>query len=98
MSGDMNGVKNGAIILRRRSAVPNTGVPANAAPASVLPPLSEYLMLSITDRTRSLMEPRLLTSSILSRVSALPCCLSRLRISSVTNASGPQPNEVICMN
>ena len=60
--------------------------------------LAANFKLSISERTRSLMDPRLPTSSIFSSVRVFPWRFSRLRISSVRNASGPHPNEVICMN
>ena len=54
--------------------------------------------LSISERTRSFIEPTLLMSSSFSSVSVLPWRISKSRTSSVRNASGPHPNDVISTN
>ena len=55
------------------------------------------LRLSTSERTRSLMEPVLLTSSIFNKVRFLLYCFSKVRISSIRKASGPHPKEVSCI-
>ena len=53
--------------------------------------------LSIKERTRNLIEPTLLTSSIFKSVDVFPCRLSTERTSSVKKASGPHPKDVNCI-
>ena len=94
----MNGVKNGAMIFRFRSSSRKGGVVTNGRTAGRVSSFPDRRRLSMVERTRNLMEPMLLTSSIFSRVSVFPYRFSRSRVSSVSRASGPHPNEVICMH